>query len=174
MVPELKTDRLHLRPWTMDDVAAAFVLYGDPRVTRYIGGQTAADLSEMADQLAARIEKTNRYPDGYGAWAAELEGTVVGCGLVKPLPDRDEQPTDDIEVGWHLAHHVWGHGLATELGCRLVRYGIDDLGLDDLHAVVEPANEASKRVAVRVGLTLVGRTDRYYGGLVVDHFRLRQ
>lgn len=171
MLPALTSERLRFRAWTLDDVAGAFVLYGDPEVTRFIGGQTARDLDEMRDQLAARIAKTDRYPDGFGAWAVLLDHDIVACGLLKPLPDREGRITNDIEVGWHVARRHWRQGLATEIGRRLVRYGHEQLGLDEIHAVTEPENHGSMRVAERVGLRYVGRTWAYYEGLELEHFR---
>ncbi|MEN0065605.1 MAG: GNAT family N-acetyltransferase [Myxococcota bacterium] len=172
MLPVLTTERLTLRPWTLDDTPAAYRLYGDADVTRFIGGDTAATLEEAREQLKQRIAKTATYADGLGAWAVLFEGEVVGTGLLKPLPDAQRVPTADIEVGWHLARAFWGRGFATEVGRRLLQLGVDDHGLTDIHAVVEPPNHASKRVAERIGLTPVGQTDAYYG-LLLDHFRLR-
>ncbi|MEO0600439.1 MAG: GNAT family N-acetyltransferase [Myxococcota bacterium] len=169
-LPELTTDRLRLRAWTLGDVAGAFELYGDPQVTRYIGGQTAKDLDEAREQLEARIAKTRRYPPGYGAWAVWMGDTIVGCGLLKPLPDREGRTTDDIEVGWHVVRPKWGQGIATEVGRRLACYGRDELGLDELHAVTELGNIASMRVAERIGLHYVGRTEAYYG-LQLEHYQ---
>ena len=180
----LRTERLLLRPWTLDDAPDALRIYGDPRVTRFIGGHTVHGEAEMRDQLADRIALTARYAEGLDAWAAVLQvpeddqgGRVVGCGLLKPLPRRGMGPTreltDDIEVGWHLAHDVWGRGLATEIGRALVAHGVGTLGLADIHAVVEPDNAASMRVAERVGLTHVGRTTAYYDAIELEHFRLR-
>jgi RimJ/RimL family protein N-acetyltransferase len=69
------------------------------------------------------------------------------CGLShhRVLPD-------EVEVGWRLALHAWGRGLATEeaLVCRDVAF--DVLGRDRLISVTIRANTRSLRVMQKLGL----------------------
>ena len=168
--PVLQTPRLTLRAWSLGDLASALPIYGDPEVTRYIGGETARDLEEMRTQLQMRIDRSKSYGPGLGAWAAVAQGgEIVGTGLLKPLPDADRVPTADIEVGWHLARAHWGQGYATEIGRRLIAHGFASLALARIHAVVEPGNLRSQRVAQRLGMRSLGRTHAYYG-LSLEHF----
>ncbi len=168
----MESERLRYLPWRIEDAPAALEIYGDPLVTRYIGGQTAADLDAMCEQLRGRLERTSRFPAGQGAWAAWRGDQLVGCALMKPLPGSDGAPTEHIEVGWHLGRRWWGQGLATEMGRRLLHLGFETLGLPRLHAVVEPPNEASQRVAERLGMTLQGPTTAFYSGLTLQHYIL--
>lgn len=167
----IATERLVLRAWRIDDAPGALEMYGDPRVTQYIGGRTQASVHEMRAELARWIERGAAYPAGQGAWCALRHGAVIGCGLLKPLRDRSGGIAPEIEVGWHLARAHWGQGYATEIGRALVDHGLHDLGLRDLHCVVEPPNEASKRVAERLGFTHVGRTTAFYEGIELEHYR---
>lgn len=168
----LETERLLMRRWTLDDAEAALEMYGDPEVTRYLPGAAVPDLPAMRERLTAMKERAAVYGPDLGTLAVVHEGHVVGCALIKPLPGPDDELTEDIEIGWHLARRHWGKGLATEMGRALLAYGVDTLGLPDLHAVVDPPNTASMRVAQRVGLTHVGRTRAYYAGIELEHFRL--
>lgn len=170
MLPILTSERLTFRAWTLDDAAAALVLYGDPEITRYIGGITVADLDEARDHLALRIGKTEAYPDGFGGWAVVVDGAIVGTGLLKPLPDAHGNPSPDVEVGWHVARAYQGRGIATEVGRRLIRFGHEHHGLDVVHAVMEPANTASMRVAERLGMVHQGISTAYYGGERLEHY----
>ena len=64
----------------------------------------------------------------------------------------------EVEIGWHLhpAHH--GRGLATRAARELLsRTGGRVLALTD------PDNLASQAVAIRLGMTDEGPTDRWYG-----------
>jgi RimJ/RimL family protein N-acetyltransferase len=88
--------------------------------------------------------------------------------LLKPLPPT----TDDIEVGWHLARRVWGRGYASEAARALLRYGFETLRLDEILAVVDPANERSAAVTRRVGMVWRERTTRYYDGIALDLFAI--
>ena len=164
--PDLRTERLLLRQWMPADAEAALAIYGDPEVTRWLGGmQPVADVAAVRALFERMAERVSRYAPGMGGWALIRQdtGQPVGGALLKPLPDVDDQPTDHIEIGWHLARHAWGRGYATEAGRRILQYGFDELGLDAIHAVVMFGNAPSIAVARRLGLDPMGTTAKFYG-----------
>ena len=87
--------------------------------------------------------------------------------LLRPLPPDEE----DVEVGWHLHPAVWGRGYATEIGRAAAKRAFET-GIDEVFAIVRPGNERSSQVARRLGMSYVGRTDKYWG-LHAELFRLR-
>ncbi|MCW5943902.1 MAG: GNAT family N-acetyltransferase [Fimbriimonadaceae bacterium] len=162
-IPFLETARLRLRPWTSSegDVRAAFAMYGDPEVMRYLGndGQAVPDLETLRERLGSLLAR-NEENEGLGFCAAEelATGEVMGTGILHPI-----QETETIEVGWHLRRAAWGRGFATEIGARLLRYGHEELGLGRIVAVAFAANVASLRVMRKLGMSHRGTTDAYYG-----------
>jgi ribosomal-protein-alanine N-acetyltransferase len=160
-----ETERLIARTWSLDDAEAAFEMYGDPDVVRFIGGHLQESVATTRELLDAIRARATILPAGMGSFPLVRRdtGELVGTALIKPLPGGDEQPTDDIEIGWHLARRHWGNGYATEAGRALLRRAFDDLELRRIHAVVEPANDASHAVARRLGMSDLGTTDAYYG-----------
>lgn len=178
----LQTERLSIRPWSIDDAEAAFVIYSDPAVNRYIGGRTVTDVDQVRRLLARWIKRSRQHPQGMGYFAAWQSNVLVGTAILKPLPASGHPPhpdpdlrvlSDDIEVGWHLGQAWWGQGYATEMGRALVTHGFDTLGIDAIHAVVEAGNVPSMRVAERCGLTHTGATSAYYD-LTLEHFLKRR
>ncbi|MBX3184492.1 MAG: GNAT family N-acetyltransferase [Polyangiaceae bacterium] len=169
-----ETARLIARPWRSDDVEAAFALYGDPEVVRYLGTEPIPSLTQMGLQLEAMMARSGAASRGLGVYAAEerATGEVVGTLLIKQLPDAEGALTSDIEIGWHLKRSHWGQGLATEGGRGLLDYGFHVLGLDLLHAVLEPENLRSLAVAERLGMQRRGQTKRFYRGLLVEWLSL--
>lgn len=154
-----ETERLRARDWRPDDVEAAYGIYRDYDVVRFLG--SVPQPVESLDAMRERVDRwlANRTADGYGFWALEThDGTLVGATLVKPLPDAEE-----VEIGWHLGTAFWGRGYATESGAAAARYAFEHQGLDVVYAVVVRDNEPSLAVARRLGMTHEGSTDRYYG-----------
>jgi RimJ/RimL family protein N-acetyltransferase len=47
---------------------------------------------------------------------------------------------DEVEVGWAVMADRWGEGFATELGRASVRFGFEELDLDDVVAYTLPTN----------------------------------
>lgn len=170
-----ETARMVARPWSRDDVDGALEMYGDPEVVRYIGGELETDRSAMASKIAFLIERVHTLPAGHGSFPMfrRSDGRLIGTALLKPLPDVEKKASEDVEIGWHLARAVWGQGYATEMGHALLEQGFRRLGIDVLHAVVEPPNDKSQAVARRLGMRHVGRTNAYCGGIELEHFVLR-
>lgn len=168
MGPTLHTDRLKLREWSVEDAGAAFQIYGDPEVMRFLGtGEPVADLAAQQLWLAERIERyRNPENKGLGSWAMVERDTkqVIGTMLLKALTPTHDQ----IEIGWHLARRVWGKGYASEAARVVLQYGFLDLSLDRIFAVIKPDNVRSLAVARRIGMQWRERTNRYYGGEELD------
>jgi hypothetical protein len=90
---------------------------------------------------------------GFGMWATihKETGKFIGrCGLT-PM---DIEGHEEIEVGYMLAKEYWGQGLATEAAQAILRYGFEQAGLSRLICVINPGNQASSRVALKIGMTL--------------------
>lgn len=99
------------------------------------------------------------------AWAVVERATGVPAGtvLLKPLPDG----AGEIEIGWHLHPDSWGRGLATEAAQPLLARGFAH-GLEEIWAVTDPENRRSARVCEKLGMRLLGATDRWYHEPVAD------
>ena len=166
----LETERLRLRPWTLDDedIAAAFRIYGDPAVMNPMGQAPDASPEVTRAGMARVVGRYAEWP-GMGFWAVEegSSGEVVGSAGIKPLDGGPE-----IEVGYHLRRDAWGHGYATELARSLVAYGFDRLGLVRIVGVAHPDNFASRRVLEKTGL--IHRGTRFYYGLDLAYYAIEQ
>lgn len=173
--PLFETERLRVRPWTLGeaDMTAALRMYGDPEVTRYIGGKVFSDAAAIRAHMTMRLEQQAAWQGRYGGWPVETtsDSEVVGAVLMKPLPDAHDQSTEDIEIGWHLARTFWGLGYATEVARGMVEHA-RRLGIAKLHVVVEPPNERSLAVARRLGCQHQGQTRKYYSGNLLELFTL--
>jgi RimJ/RimL family protein N-acetyltransferase len=163
MGPEFSTERLHLRPWRPDDVDTILAIYSQWEVARYLG-RTPKAMTGRADAEAALARWTALSDGGLGVWAIVPTGQAepVGSLLLKELPLSDDAgPSGDIEIGWHLRPQAWGRGYATEAATRVLDHAWT-LGVDEVFAVTYPENTPSQAVCVRIGMTPLGLTERYY------------
>lgn len=170
MPPRLLTERLILRPWSVDDAGPAMAAYGDAEVARWL----VPALDRVPDEAAMRlilqqwVAENARLLTPAGRWAVEERdnGRVIGGATLLPLP-----PDDEFEVGWQLQRDVWGHGYATETGLALARWAFDQ-GIEQVIAVVRPANTRALAMVRRLGMEWVGETEKYHD-LRLQVFRLR-
>ncbi|HWF15478.1 MAG TPA: GNAT family N-acetyltransferase [Acidimicrobiales bacterium] len=152
MIPVLTTERLVLRPFTLDDLSALTAIHTDPSFWWYPlrGGMSEEETREFLVRVIGRYES-----DGFGVEALEdrASGKLIGwAGLAVPHFLPEILPA--VEVGWRLAEPCRGRGLASEAGAAAVRWGFAEGGLDRIVSIYEHENTASGRVMERLGFTL--------------------
>jgi RimJ/RimL family protein N-acetyltransferase len=166
----LVSDRLVLRGWEASDAPAAVGTYGDEQVTHWLSPAIgrARDPQAMRLLLEQWVAEDARLLTPAGRWAIERreDGQVVGGASLLPLP-----PDDEFEVGWALHPRAWGHGYATEAGLALARWAFDQ-GIEQVVALVRPANARAAATIRRIGMEWVGETEKYHG-LRLQEYRLR-
>lgn len=154
--PRLETARLVLRRFEDADRAAFYALNADPEVRAYFPGvMSRADSDAFVDRINHSIDTL-----GFGFFCAEWRATgeCIGMvGLARPIFDANFTPC--IEVGWRLARHFWGMGLATEGAREALRFGFEDLAAEQIFSFTVPANQRSWRVMERLGMQRLGEFD---------------
>jgi RimJ/RimL family protein N-acetyltransferase len=176
-VQRFTTQRLTARDWLPSDAEAAFAIYGDERVARWLGAHPRRPVASLADMQASvdrRVAQEAQHPSRYGLWPFELTGTgeMIGAILLSPLPTDEEfeqpgyEPSDqpaEVEIGWHLNPAHWGNGYATEAAGGIIELAFgEQYRLTRVQAVTDPDNVRSQAVCRRLGMTHLGSTDRYY------------
>jgi RimJ/RimL family protein N-acetyltransferase len=153
-----ETDRLILRPWRLNEADRFFDMHRRMEVARWIGGRPMADRAEAEELIQRMLDRLAADPR-FGAWAVVERSTGVPAGtvLLKQLPDG----AGEIEIGWHLHPDSWGRGLATEAARALLARAFA-LGLVEIWAVADPDNQRSVRVCNKLGMRLLGITQRWY------------
>ncbi|GFG54910.1 GNAT family N-acetyltransferase [Mycolicibacterium agri] len=167
----IETRRLVLRPWRLDDDAAACAIYGAPEVARWLCPALPAivDRAEMRGMLGVWIAESDAAELPMGRWAIteKRSGQVIGGVALLPLPPE----RSDLEIGWQLAPAMWGHGYGAEAGHAVAHQAFENAGLSEVFAVIRPGNHRAVATARRVGMEWVGETDKYYG-LTLQVYRL--
>jgi RimJ/RimL family protein N-acetyltransferase len=148
-VTELRTSRLLLRQWRETDFEPFAALNADPEVMRHFPAPLTRDQSNaFVSRARAHIGVL-----GWGLWAIELDAAPF-IGFVGLSEARfDAHFTPAVEVGWRLAREHWGRGYATEAGRAALAFGFDELGLPEIVSFTTVANDRSRRVMERLGLT---------------------
>jgi RimJ/RimL family protein N-acetyltransferase len=149
-VAELVTLRLRLRQWRTEDLEPFAALNADPEVMRYF----PATLDRRQSDALAEREAIAIGSRGWGLWAVEVvdEAPFIGfVGLAEPSFQAHFTPA--VEVGWRLAREHWGKGYATEAAREALRFGFDELGLEEIVSFTTVYNRPSRRVMERLGMS---------------------
>ena len=154
------TDRLLLRRWRDGDADAFAAINADPEVMRFIG--TGRDAGPRARATSCwRASRREWDERGFGLWAVQERGDdpeapLLGfCGLTVPMFLPEVLPA--VEVGWRLAPHAWGRGVATEAARAALAFGFRGLGMREIISIVDPRNARSLRVCAKLGMVAARR-----------------
>jgi ribosomal-protein-alanine N-acetyltransferase len=141
----ITTDRLIIRPFTPEDLAAIHAVWSDPEVMRLVPSQPY-DVAKSRVRLGEKISHQARH--GFSRWAVVERASrqLIGeCGL------QYLEGGPEIELGYKLARHCWGRGLAIEAARACLDWARAERP-EPVVAIVDHANTRSARVIGRLGM----------------------
>ena len=139
----IETQRLILKPITLEDAPAVFVWASDPAVNRYMPYPLHQSIEDTRTWIASLT------PDmlEFGFYRKD-NGQLIGTGGVGKNEDGVHT------LGYNLRRDAWGQGYATEAAQAMLAWAYHSLGVRDFvvyHAVL---NTASGNVARKCGFQL--------------------
>jgi RimJ/RimL family protein N-acetyltransferase len=153
-----ETERVVVRLWHPVDADRLLDIHSRSEVMKWLGQIPMSNREEALE----RIEEWNvtAAPNlGFGMWAVVERDCSVPAGTVfmQVLPDG----AGEVEIGWYLHPDSWGRGLASDAASALLVRGFAS-GLDEIWALPAPDNDRSIAVCHRIGMQLLGLTDRWW------------
>ena len=148
--PIIETPRLRLRQITHADVSALLAIYSDAETMRYYATPyTSVEESHDDVQLHKR-----RFREKTGIrWAITLKGddTLIGnCGY------NPRAYGNRCDIGYILSREHWRTGIMYEAISAMLPFGFHELELNRIEAWIFPGNDASCRLAEKLGFTYEG------------------
>lgn len=146
----LETDRLWLRPQTVEHSAYLYELMSSPGFIENIGDRGINSV-EDARRYMERMQSGEGHVNEYYNHVAirKTDGKFLGnCGFFR----RDGLPGYDI--GYAFLPEAHGHGYATEAAKEVLKY-VWEQGIPEIYGITLPANIPSCRVLEKIGLTLL-------------------
>lgn len=170
--PILKTKRLVLREFRLEDAGAVFDMYSRQIFTRYLPDSPMETIAEAEEKVKARMDLFHRY-NACARWAITLRensGRVIGsCGYYYP-----QEMFHSIEMGYDLHPDHWRQGIMTEALTAMINFGYSEdffFPLNRIRAITYPKNEASRKLLEKLGFKQEGvlREYAYWDGTYHDH-----
>jgi ribosomal-protein-alanine N-acetyltransferase len=149
-MPDMKTiesERLFLRPLTLEDGEFIVQLLNTDGFIKYIGDRNVKTIEQAKNYLLNGPLKSYE-TNGFGLSLAELktDKTPVGmCGLLR----RDY--LDHPDIGFAFLPDHTGKGYAYEIVKEIIHDGLDRLQMEKILAIVLPENTSSIKLLEKVG-----------------------
>ena len=149
--PTLTTQRLLLRPFTLDDAPEVSRLVGDRRIA-----DTTLNIPHPYDESMAVGWIGTHAEAAEGGDSVTLAITERDGGLVGAIALAIARAHQRAELGYWIAVPHWGRGYATEAASAMVDYAFGTLGLRRVVAHCLTRNVGSARVLEKVGMQREG------------------
>lgn len=158
--PTLETDRLILRPHTLDDFPGVFALWSHPDVARFTAGNKPSNQEECWQRLLRYYGLWPALGFGYFALLDKASGEFVGeAGLADFHRDIAPSLEGYAEAGWALLPAEWGKGYAQEALDAILEWYSKTSTPRPVACIINSDNLASLRLAVKTGFRLKAKTE---------------
>lgn len=146
---DLYTNRLHIRPVTIEDNKQIFQYRSDPETYRYL-----SRIPETVEDISDLIHRTSHEINIPGTWFQLVimernSDTMIGDIGIHFL-ESDSQNMQ-VEIGYTLDKNYRGQGYATEALTKILDYLINDLNKHRIIASIDPLNRDSIKLIERLG-----------------------
>ncbi|MDR0922095.1 MAG: GNAT family N-acetyltransferase [Lactobacillales bacterium] len=152
----IETERLILRPVTLEDAEDLYEYASDDEVTKFVF-PTHKSLEETKETI---VNFFMTKPLGHYGIEWKETGKMIGTMDYNTI-DIHERVSD---IGYTINKNYWRRGVATEALQALLRIGFEEVGFQRLYAEFDTENPNSGRVMEKSGMLKVGtfkRSNKY-------------
>jgi ribosomal-protein-alanine N-acetyltransferase len=168
--PSLETERLILRPLTLEDTDFVFRHFSDPAVTQYLLDEPpVTELAQAQEIIQFYLEPAGKTYNRWGLIQRSDQQLIGTCGYHKW-----DRRYFRAEIGYDLSPDFWGQGYMAEALRAIIQNGFEHMGLNRIDALVYIENNRSCRLLQRLGFKQEGILRDYFclDAKFYDHYLL--
>ncbi len=145
--PEITTERLFLRSFSLTDALDFFNLRNDPVVMEYMD----TDSLQTLDESTVKIQQLLiAFSNKRGVnWVIEEKKTHKFMGYAGFWKIDNEN--NRCEIGYALQPSFWGKGYMFEALSKLTSWAFNELQSHSIEANINPGNDRSRKLLVKLG-----------------------
>jgi RimJ/RimL family protein N-acetyltransferase len=147
-----ETERLYLRPTTIEDAAFIFELLNSPKWIKFIGDREIRSVEDaksyILNKMTPQLEKL-----GYSNYTLILKDKKIKIGTCG-LYDREDM--DGIDIGFAMLPKFEGKGFGFEAANELKKAANSEFGITELFGITTKDNVSSQKLLIKLGLKLKG------------------
>lgn len=146
-----ETERLILKPTSLEDAEFIFELVNTPNWLQFIGDRKVRSVEDAKEYI-----KNKTFPQlerlGYGNYTVirKSDNAKVGtCGLY------DREGLEGVDIGFAFLPQYEKMGYAFEAATRIKQAGLQEFGLKQIKAITIKENISSQRLLEKLGLKYI-------------------
>lgn len=152
IIPTLVTNRLVLRPFTLDDAPLVQKFAGDIDIARMTANIPHPYEKGLAEEwISTHQESFEKGNDLTLAVTLDEGETLIGA-----ISLHSNKIHQYAELGYWIGKPYWNQGYCTEAAKEIVRYGFNIMNLNRIQARHMTKNPASGRVMEKIGMKKEG------------------
>ncbi|MDP4220594.1 MAG: GNAT family protein [Bacteroidota bacterium] len=151
--PTIETERLILRPLTLEDAEAVYTYGSDPEVTKNVSFDTHKSIEDSITFLRKILDSYSKGidPASLGIVTKASSNLIGTIGYLNWNADQKR-----IEIGYAIAQPYWNKGYVSEAARALIDYLFRNSELERIEAICRVPNVGSARVMEKAGMTFEG------------------
>lgn len=165
---EIETERLLICSYKDTDFDDCILLYGNEAIIKYFDHGKARAKHEVERLICEKGKKYFSQGKPFGLFSIFHKETKAFIGQIDLLPSDE---VGVLEVGFILHAHYHNQGFCSEAVKSIIfdyvetlnngNFQCDELPINKVMATVHPKNEFSRKVLLKVGMTLEKIQDRF-------------
>lgn len=147
-----ETERLHLRPTTVEDASFILKLLNTPKWLRFVGDR------KVHSENAARVYiKERMLPQlerlGYSNYTLvrKSDGVKLGCCGI-----YDREGLEGVDIGFALLPKFERQGYALEASKEIMKAAGEDFGISKISGITSKEHVASQKLLEKLGMECTG------------------
>ena len=150
--PSLETERLWLKPTSIEDAEFIFTLLNTPKWLKYIGDRNVHSIEDAEDYIKVKmLPQLERLGYGNYTLVRKSDQQKLGtCGIY------DREGLEGVDIGFALLSDYEGAGYAFEAASKVIQVARDQYGISLMKGITTTDNHASQKLLKKLGLQLKG------------------
>ncbi|MBW1619087.1 GNAT family N-acetyltransferase [Empedobacter falsenii] len=152
-LPTLETERLIIRPITIDDLQDFFEMDSQPEVHEFLKAEPIQIIEETKEIIEDIQKQYEELGHGRLAVVEKETGKMIGWTGFKYIIENESMNNkfDFIDIGYRYRKEAWGKGYATEAAEACMDFYRKNMSHIKLNAITHVDNKASRNVLEKIG-----------------------
>jgi len=149
--PTYETERLIIRPTTVEDAAFVYEVMNTKGWLEFIGDRGIKTEEDAKNYILEKMRpQQERLGFSNNTVIRKSDGAKIGsCGLY------DRGGLEGVDIGFAFLPEYFGKGYASESAMKVKEFALKEFGLTQINAITTPANINSQKLLEKLGLQFV-------------------